>query len=151
MKRLFYLFFLVPCIPSLAKAQFTITNTSTVSLMDPRTGNWPLDLQRVIRESDTCYELSFRDQQESQSVNMETLKFGDRVQLKYFEKGLEALSKGNTGDIAKFKDYTIKRMDVKKQGQKGGLVWYVLTCNDGTMTNFQQPEADRMIAAIKPL
>ena len=73
------------------------------------------------------------------------------MQLKYFEKGLEALSKGNTGDIAKFKDYTIKRMDVKKQGQKGGLVWYVLTCNDGTMTNFQQPEADRMIAAIKPL
>jgi len=150
MKRLFVLFFLVPFFPGLVKAQFTITNTSTVSLMEPRTGNYPLDLQRVIKESDTCYELSFRDQQESQSVNMETLKFGNLVQLKYFSQGLIALSKGNTGDIAKFKDYTIKRMDVKKQGQKG-LVWYVLTCNDGTMTNFQQPEADRMIAAIKPL
>jgi hypothetical protein len=118
--------------------------------MEPRTGNWPLDLQRVIRESDTCYVLAFRDQQESQSVNMETLKFGNRGQIKYFEQGLDALAKGNTGDIAKFKEYTIKRMDVKKQGQKG-MVWYILTCNDGTSTNFQQPEADRMIAAIKLL
>lgn len=150
MKHLFVLFFLVPCLPGFVKAQFTITNTSTVSLMEPRTGNYPLDLQRVIRESDTCYELAFRDQQESQSVNMETLKFGNLAQLKYFSQGLVALTKGNTGDIAKFKEYSIKRMDVKKQGQKG-LVWYVLTCNDGTMTNFQQPEADRMIAAIKAL
>lgn len=147
MKKLFVLFFLVPCF---AKAQFTIVNTSTVSLMEPRTGNWPLDLQRVIRESDTTYVLNFRDQQESQSVNMETLKFGDLRQLKYFGQGLVALTKGNTGDIAKFKEYTIKRMDVKKAGQKG-QVWYVLTCDDGTMTNFQQPDADRMIAAIKTL
>lgn len=147
MKKLFVLFFLVPCF---AKAQFTIVNTSTVSLMEPRTGNWPLDLQRVIRESDTSYVLNFRDQQESQSVNMATLKFGDLRQLKYFGQGLAALTKGNTGDIAKFKEYTIKRMDVKKAGQKG-QVWYVLTCDDGTMTNFQQPDADRMVAAIKPL
>ena len=147
MKRLFVLLFLVPCF---AKAQFTITNTSTVSLMEPRTGNYPLDLQRVIKESDTCYELAYRDQQESQSVNMETLKFGNVAQLKYFSQGLLALSKGNTGDIAKFKEYTIKRMDVKKQGQKG-MVWYVLTANDGTMTQFQQPELDRMVAAIKAL
>jgi hypothetical protein len=118
--------------------------------MEPRTGNYPLDLQRVIRESDTCYELSFRDQQETEGVNMETLKFGNLAQLRYFMQGLMALTKGNTGDIAKYKDYTIKRMDVKKQGQKG-LVWYVITCNDGTMTNFQQPECDRMIAAIKTL
>lgn len=147
MKKLFVLFFLVPCF---AKAQFTITNTSTVSLVEPRTGDWPLDLQRTIKESDTCYVLNFRDRQETENVNMETLKFGNIGQLRYFEQGLIALSKGNTGDIAKFKDYTIKRMDVKQPGQKG-VVWYVLTCNDGTMTNFQQPEADRMIAAIKPL
>src|ERR1700742_1564311 len=102
MKRLFILFFLAPCLPSLAKAQFTITNTSTVSLMEPRTGNYPLDLQRVIKESDTCYELAYRDQQESQSVNMETLKFGNLAQLKYFSQGLLALSKGNTGDVAKY-------------------------------------------------
>lgn len=147
MKRLFVLLFLVPCF---AKGQFTITNTSTVSLMEPRTGNYPLDLQRVIKESDTCYELAYRDQQESQSVNMETLKFGNLVQLKYFSQGLVALSKGNTGDEAKFKEYTIKRMDVKKQGQKS-MVWYVLTANDGTMTQFQQPELDKMVAAIKTL
>ena len=147
MKKLFVLFFLVPCF---AKAQFTITNTSTVSLMEPRTGDWPLDLQRTIKESDTCYVLNFRDRQETDGVNMETLKFGNVGQLRYFEQGLIALSKGNTGDIAKFKDYTVKRMDVKKAGQKE-VVWYVLTCNDGAMTNFQQPEADRMIAAIKPL
>ena len=147
MKKLFVLFFLVPCF---AKAQFTIVNTSTVSLMEPRTGNWPLDLQRVIRESDTSYVLNFRDQQESQGVNMETLKFGNLGQLKYFGQGLVALTKGNTGDIAKFKEYTIKRMDMKKAGQKS-QVWYVLTCDDGTTTNFQQPEADRMIAAIKGL
>ena len=147
MKKLIVLLFLVPLF---AKAQFTIVNTSTVSLMEPRTGNWPLDLQRIIRESDTCYVLAFRDQEESQSVNMETLKFGDVDQLKYFQKGLEALKKGNTGDIAKYKDYTLKRMDVKKPGVKG-TVWYVITCNDGAMTNFQQPEADRMIAAIKAI
>src|SRR6202012_5490837 len=101
-------------------------------------------------ESDTSYVLNFRDQQESQSVNMETLKFGNLGQLKYFGQGLMALTKGNTGDIAKFKEYTVKRMDVKKQGQKGS-VWYVLTSNDGTMTQFQQGELDRMVAAIKTL
>lgn len=147
MKKLIVLSFLVPLF---AKAQFTIVNTSTVSLMEPRTGKWPLDLQRVIRESDTCYVLNFRDQQESQSVNMETLKFGDLGQLKYFGQGLAALKKGNTGDIAKYKDYTLKRMDVRKPGEKG-TVWYVLTCNDGALTNFQQPEADRMIDAVKGL
>ena len=147
MKKLIVLTFLVPLF---AKAQFTIVNTSTVSLMEPRGGNWPLDLQRIIRESDTSYVLAFRDQEESQSVNMETLKFGDVGQLKYFEQGLMALKKGNTGDIAKYKDYTLKRMDLKKPGEKG-TVWYVITCNDGAMTNFQQPEADRMIAAIKGL
>src|ERR1700759_1863248 len=98
MKKLFVLLFLVPC---LAKAQFTIVNTSTISLMEPRTGTWPLDLQRIIKESDTCYVLAFRDAQESTSVNMETLKFGDVTQLKYFQKGLAALRNGSTGDIAK--------------------------------------------------
>lgn len=60
------------------------------------------------------------------------------------------MKNNGTGTTAKFKDYSIKRMDVKRLGEKG-TVWYVLTCNDGSMTNFQQPEADRMIAAIKGL
>jgi hypothetical protein len=118
--------------------------------MEPRTGKWPLDLQRVIKESDTCYVLAFRDQQESEEVNMSTLKFGNLSQLKYFQKGLSALKDGSTGTTAKFKEYSIKRMDVKKLGEKG-TVWYILTCNDGTTTNFQQPEADRMVAAIRSL
>ncbi|HVS98159.1 MAG TPA: hypothetical protein VHE54_16800 [Puia sp.] len=137
-------------IPFFAKAQFVIVNTSTTSLIEPRTGKWPLDLQRVIKESDTCYVLAFRDQQENEEVNMSTLKFGDLTQLKYFQQGLSALKSNSTGSTAKFKDYSIKRMDVKKLGEKG-TVWYVLTCSDGSSTNFQQPEADRMIAAIKSL
>lgn len=144
------LIFLSLFIPFFAKAQFVIVNTSTISLMEPRTGKWPLDLQRVIKESDTCYELAFRDQQESAEVNMSTLKFGNLTQLKYFQKGLSALKDGSTGTTAKFKEYSIKRMDVKKLGEKG-TVWYILTCNDGTTTNFQQPEADRMIGAIRSL
>ena len=145
MKKLLFLSLFIPVI---AKAQFVIVNTSTTSLMEPRTGKWPLDLQRVIKESDTCYVLAFRDQQESEEVNMSTLKFGDLTQLKYFQKGLSALKDGSTGTTAKFKDYSIKRMDVKKLGEKS-TVWYILTCSDGTTTNFQQPEADRMVAAIK--
>jgi hypothetical protein len=126
-----------------ARAQFTIVNTSTTSLCELRTGTWPVDLQRIIKESDTCYALQFRDQQYTNGVNMYTLKFPNTLQLKYFQKALAALKSGSTGDIARFKDYTIKRTDVKKEG-----VWYILTCTDGALTNFQQPEADRMIAAI---
>lgn len=147
MKKLIVLAFLLPV---LAKAQFVIVNSSTTSLIEPRTGKWPLDLQRVIRESDTCYVLVFRDQQEAAEVDMSTLKFGDIIQLKYFQQALTALKGNGTGTTAKFKDYSIKRMDVKKLGEKG-TVWYVLTCNDGSMTNFQQPEADKMITAIKSL
>ena len=66
--------------------------------------------------------------------------------MKFFQKGLSALKNGSTGDIAKFKEYTIKRVDVKKEG-----VWYILTCEEGALTNFQQPEADKMIAAIANL
>lgn len=133
-------------VPFFAKAQFVIVNTSTTSIVEPRTGTWPLDLQRVIKESDTCYILEFRDQQFSSSVNMSMLRFGDLGQLRYFQKGLIALKGGTNGDIARFKEYTIKRSDVKKEG-----VWYILTCNDGSLTNFQQIEADKMIAAIKTL
>jgi hypothetical protein len=140
MKKLILILFLLPF---LAKAQFTIVNTSTTSLVELRSGTWPLTLSRIIKESDTCYVLDFRDQQYTTDINMSSLRFGDLKQLKFFQKGLSALKSGTTGDIAKFKEYTIKRMDVKKQG-----IWYVLTCNDGSLTNFQQPEADKMIAAI---
>jgi hypothetical protein len=144
MKKLILLSFFIPFF---AKAQFTIVNTSTTSLVELRSGTWPLDLQRIIKESDTLYELQFRDQQYTNSVNMSSVRFSGMQQLRYFQMGLSALKKGSTGDVAKFKEYTIKRMDVKKEG-----VWYILTCGEeGALTNFQQPEADKMIAAIKSL
>lgn len=143
MKKLILLSLLIPV---LAKAQFTIVNTSSVNLVELRAATWPLNLQRVIKESDTTYALVFRDQQYINEVNMSTLRFRNLQQLKYFQKALSALKNGFTGDIAKFKDYSVKRADVKKQG-----VWYILTCEDGELTNFQQPEADKLIAAIIPL
>ncbi|MEJ0083670.1 MAG: hypothetical protein WDM78_22585 [Puia sp.] len=54
--------------------------------------------------------------------------------MKYFQQGLAALKTGNIGDVAEFKDYTIKRVDVYKEG-----ISYILTC-DGGLTNFQQPK-----------
>lgn len=133
-------------LPFLAKAQFTITNSSTTSLLEIRQGVWPMELQRIIKETDTCYVLEFRDQQYSNVVNMSSLRFGNMLQLRYFMQGLAALKKGNTGDIAKYKDYTIKRIDVKNTG-----IWYTLICGEGEVTNFQQSDADRMIAAIRVL
>jgi hypothetical protein len=132
--------------PFFAKAQFTITNSSTTSLVELRQGTFPLELERVIKETDTCYVLEFRDQQYTTSVNMSTLKFGNLQQLRYFMQALAVLKKGNTGDIAKFKDFTVKRVDVKKDG-----IWYTLICGEGEVTNFQQSEADKMVATIKGL
>jgi len=107
--------------PFAVKAQFTIVNTSTISLVELRQGEkWPINLQRVTKESDTCYVLQFRDQQSANSDIMTTLKFPNLDQLRFFQKGLSALKKGATGDIAKFKDYTIKRVDIKKDG-----IWYI--------------------------
>lgn len=131
-------------LPFAAKAQFTIVNTSTINLVELREGGaWPINLQRIIKESDTAFVLQFRDQQYTNDVIMTTLRFHDMQQLKYFQKGLAALKNGSTGDIAKFKDYTIKRVDVNKEG-----VQYILICDAGATTNFKQPEADKMIAAI---
>jgi len=141
MKKLILLALFLPC---MAKAQFTIVNTSTLNLVELRSGgDWPINLQRVIKESDTTYMLQFRDQQSTRDVIMTTLRFKDTKQLRFFEQGLSALKKGSTGDIAKYKDYTIKRVDVKKEG-----VQYILICDEGQTTNFKQPEADQMIAAI---
>lgn len=143
MKKIIFIFLLLPFF---GKAQFTIVNTSTTDLIEPRTGVWPLSLQRIIKESDTSYVMQFRDQQYTSGVNMSTLRFRNMEQLKYFQKGLAALKKGSNGDMAKFKEYIIKRVDVKREG-----IWYILTTTDGPLTNFQQPEADRMIAAINNL
>jgi hypothetical protein len=136
----------------LAKAQFTLTNTSSISIMEPRQGQWPMDLQRKIKNKDTVYVLNFRDQQYPQSTNMYELKFSDKVQLKYFQEALTALKGVGNGETAQFKGYSIKRADAADPNNaKKMQVWYILTCDNGSVTNFQQPEADKMIAAIKPL
>ena len=130
-------------IPFAATAQFKIVNTATINLVELRPGTWPITLQRVTKESDTTYVLFFRDNKFIDDVIMATFKFADMEQVKYFQKGLTALKGGSNGDVAKYKDYKITRVDVKKEG-----IWYVLNCNDGSVTNFQQPEADKLIAAI---
>ena len=99
-----------------AKAQFKIVNSATITLLELRPGNWPINLQRVTKESDTCYVLQFRDQEYANEVIMTTLRFRNLEQLKYFQKGLTALKKGNNGDVAEYKDYTIKRVDIQKDG-----------------------------------
>ena len=101
--------------------------------------------------------LSFRDQQYANVISMSTLKFRDRGQLKFFQQALSSLAQLESGTIANFKDYTIKRADVKKdvvvgkKEVKKDEVWYLLTCEDGTVTNFQQSEANKMISAIQPI
>ena len=136
-----FLLILLLC-PLAMKAQFKIVNSATINISDVRQGTWPISLQRITKQSDTCYVLQFRTQEYNSSVIIKTLKFRDLGQLRYFQQGLAALKTGNNGDVAEFKDYTIKRVDVYKEG-----ISYILTC-DGGLTNFQQPEADRMIAAI---
>jgi hypothetical protein len=140
MKKIIWIALLMPFF---AKAQFKIVNTATINLLELRQGSWPITLQRVTKESDTSYLLLFRNQQITDDVIMTTFKFRDMEQLKYFQQGLSALKKGSNGDMAKYKDYTIKRVDIKREG-----TWYVLNCNEAGVTNFQQPEADRLISAI---
>ena len=147
MKKLLVLLFFVPF---LSKAQFTLTNTSTISLVELRNGTWPIELQRAVKNNDTCYILSFRDQQVTDDVNMVTLRFGNLEQLRYFMKGLTALKSGTNGDQANYKDYSLKRMDVKKDIKKTEI-WYKVECSSGPVTNFQQTEADKMVATIKTL
>jgi len=139
MKKLFLIFLILPFA---LQAQFKIVNSATTNLLDVRQGTWPISLQRITKPTDTTYALQFRTQEYTNSVIIKTLKFIDLQQLKYFQQGLTALKTGTTGDVAEFKDYTIKRVDMYKAG-----IWYILTC-DGGQTNFQQPEADRMIAVI---
>ena len=194
MKKLVLLALIAPFFTKKSEAQFTLTNSSTVSLVELRsaTDTWPLDLQRIIKQTDTSYALLFRDQQFTNATVMSTLKFKHKAQLKYFQQALSSLSSLGTGTTANFKGFSIKRADVagfaeaaqpapapapvaktttgkngkkaaaalaepvpaapaKKVSTKVDAVWYLLTCEDGTVTNFQQSEADRMIAAILPL
>jgi len=120
-------------------------SSSTTNLADVRTGEWPMNLERDIDRRDTSYSLIFRDQQVIPDVVMDTLVFSDLHQLKYFGQAIAVLKNGHNGDIANFKDYTLKRADKKFVG-----VWYMLRIKFG-LVDFQQPEADIMCKTIKGL
>jgi hypothetical protein len=117
----------------------------TVDLINVRLAPWPINLQRVIYYTDTCYALQFRDQGAMNSVMMKTMEIYNLDQLKYLELGLTTLTKGSNGDVAEFKDYSIKKVGTKKENS-----WYILSY-DGAVTNFQQTEANRMIKIINNL
>jgi len=109
-----------------------------------REGTWPILLERTIGIMDTTYFLTFRDEQVLTSVVMDTVPFPNLKQLRFFQQALTALRAGHNGDEAKFKGYSIKRADVKRES-----TWYILRHDQWGLTNFQQPEADLMINAIK--
>jgi hypothetical protein len=70
-------------------------------------------------------------------MDLETLE-----QLKYLREGLVTLKKGNNGDVAEFRNYSIKKVGTNKENS-----WYILSY-DGAVTNFQETQANRMIYII---
>jgi len=113
-----------------------------VNLMNVRLAPWPINLQRVIYYTDTCYAFQFRDQSTMNGIAIKTMDLETMEQLKYFREGLTTLKKGNNGDIAEFRNYTIKKVGTKKENS-----WYILSY-DGAVTNFQEPQVNRMIFII---
>jgi hypothetical protein len=121
---------------------FKKTYYPSVDLMTVRLEPWPINLQRVIYYTDTCYALQFRDQSTMNGVAIKTLDLETLAQLKYFKEGLTTLKKGNHGDVAEFRNYTIKKVGTKKENS-----WYILSY-DGAVTNFQEAQVNRMIYII---
>jgi hypothetical protein len=113
-----------------------------VDLMEVRLAPWSINLQRVIYYTDTCYAVQFRDQAAMNTVAYRTLDLETLEQLKYFKDGLLTLKKGHSGDIAEFRNYSLKKVGTKKED-----AWYILNY-DGSVTNFQEAQANRMIFII---
>jgi len=147
MKKLFLSVFFLPFAGSAGLQH--IPSSTTTHLAEVRSGQWPMDLERDVdiinSRRDTTYSLIFRDQHVEEVVVMDTLAFPNLQQLKYLGQALTVLKSGHNGDIANFKDYSIKRADKKFDG-----VWYILKDKYG-LTDFQQPEADIMCKTIKGL
>jgi len=108
-----------------------------------RSGQWPILLERTTDRPGVNFSLIFRDQSETIENVLDTLDFADVTQLRYFDQGLSALKKGNNGDCARYKDYSITRSDKKFEG-----TYYILRADYG-QTIFRQPEADIISKAIK--
>jgi hypothetical protein len=131
--------------PSAMRPGFKSIYSSSEVMLEVRSGKWPINLKKTNDIPHVTYLLEFRDEHVPTSTLLDTLPFKDLAQLKYFGEGLSALKKGNNGDIAKFKDYSVKRSESKKDG-----LWYILTYQWG-LSNFQQREADTLISTIKKL
>jgi hypothetical protein len=114
----------------------------TVDLMAVRLEPWPINLQRVIYYTDTCYAFQFRDQSTVNGVYIKTLDLETIEQLTYFRDGLVTLKKGANGDVAEYRNYSIKKVGTKKENS-----WYILNYA-GAVTNFQEPQVNRMIYII---
>ena len=114
----------------------------TVDLVAVRLEPWPINLQRVIYFTDTCYAFQFRDQSAMNSIAIKTLDLETMEQLKYFKEGLITLKKGANGDVAEYRNYSIKKVGTKKENS-----WYILSYG-GAVTNFQEPQVNRMIFII---
>ena len=133
-----------------AKAQFTITNTSTITLADLRSGDWPLQLQRIVKKNDTMYLLTFRDKQYPNNHNISTVKFPNLTQLRYLQKGLSYLMTADDGTEATYKEFSIKRTDDRTK--KKPVPKFTLVCSeDGDVTDIQVNEADALVKAINKL
>lgn len=132
-------------IPFAGRAGFNSQHIHSAVLLEVRSGDWPISLEKKTENQQTSYFLQFRDQQVLTGILLDTLPFPDLTQLKYFEKALSVLKNGTNGDIAKFKDYSVKRAESRKDGK-----WYILRYQWG-LTNFQQHEADTLISTIRKL
>ncbi|HLK30045.1 MAG TPA: hypothetical protein VKT28_15800 [Puia sp.] len=132
-------------IPFAGEAGLNSFHASSTVLVEARSGEWPITLEKAIEQSRSPYFLQFRDEQVLTGVLLDTLPFTNMEQLKYFEQALSVLKNGSNGDIAKFTDYSIKKTKSKADG-----TWYILRYKWG-LTNFQQREADTLISTIKKL
>lgn len=137
-----YLFLLPLFLHTGPRSLFKKSQYPAVDLMQVRLAPWPINLQRVIYFTDTCYALQFRDQHAMNAVTMRTLDLENMEQLKYFREGLTTLKKGHNGDIAEFSNYSIKRFDKKKND-----TWYILSYDDA-VTNFQEAQVNRMLFIV---
>lgn len=113
-----------------------------VDLMQVRMAPWPINMQRIVYYTDTCYAIQFRDQTAMNAVLYKTMDLETLEQLKYFRDGLVTLKKGQNGDVAEFRDYSIKKVGTKKENS-----WYILSY-DGAVTNFQEAQANRILFII---
>jgi len=57
---------------------------SATNLVEVRSGEWPINLERDIDNGDTSYALLFRGMQVLTMVMMDTVAFDNVTELKYF-------------------------------------------------------------------